>query len=94
MVVRLWGTGDNLSAAIEILTRPVNWLIMYGAAAVGWGIFLAMPAVARVIVDLQAEQIQAQLRERADRLVEEWGEEVKGRPDDEALVIAPAAKNG
>jgi len=91
MVVRLWGTGDNMAAALGILARPVNWLIMYGAAAVGWGLFLAMPAVARIIVDLQAEQIQGQLRDRAGRLVEEWGEEVMGRPDDEPLV-APQAK--
>jgi hypothetical protein len=90
MVVRLWGTGDNMAAALGLLGRPVNWLIMYGAAAVGWGIFLAMPAVARIIVDLQAEQIQGQLRERAGRLVEEWGEEVMGRPDDEPLVAPPA----
>lgn len=91
MVVRLWSTGDNLSAAIGILSRPTNWLIMYGAAAVGWCIFLAMPAVARIIVDLQAEQIQSQLRDRAARLVEEWGEEVKGRADD-APLVAPKAK--
>jgi len=93
MLVRLWSNGDNLTAAVGILTRPMNWLIMYGAAGVGWCIFLAMPAVARVIVDLQAEQIQAQLRERAERLVEEWGEEVKGRSDEE-LAPLPNAKNG
>lgn len=91
MVVRLWGTGDSMAAALGILGRPVNWLIMYGAAAVGWGIFLAMPAVARIIVDLQAEQIQGQLRDRAGRLVEEWGEEVMGRPDDEPVAAPRAA---
>ncbi|HUN45764.1 MAG TPA: hypothetical protein VMU85_04560 [Stellaceae bacterium] len=94
MVVRLWSNGDSLTAAIGILTRPMNWVVMYGAAGVGWCIFLAMPAVARVIVDLQAEQVQASLRERAERLVEEWGEEVKGRPDEEEPVPLPSAKNG
>jgi len=94
MVVRLWSNGDSLTAAITIMTRPMNWLVMYGAAGVGWCIFLAMPAVARVIVDLQAEQVQASLRERAERLVEEWGEEVKGRPDEEEPAPLPSAKNG
>ncbi|HTZ77278.1 MAG TPA: hypothetical protein VMC10_05200 [Stellaceae bacterium] len=92
MIIRLWSSGDNLSAALAILARPVNWLVMYGAAGIGWCIFLAMPAVARIIVDLQAEQVQSQLRERAERLVEEWGEEVKGRPDDEPLPAVPAPK--
>ena len=79
LAFRLWSDGLTLRAATDILLHPVSWLLMYGAAAIGWAIFLGMPSVARTFVDVRADHLQHQLKARAKVLVEEWGEEVTGQ---------------
>lgn len=79
LVLQLWSRGLTMADATRLLSNPFNWLMMYGAAAIGWAIFLAMPTIARTIVDVRADQAQRQLKSRAAQLVEEWGEEVTGR---------------
>ena len=79
LVLQLWTQGLGMAETARLLSSPFNWLMVYGAAAIGWGIFLAMPTIARGIVDFRADQAQRQLEARAAALVEEWGEEVTGR---------------
>ena len=79
LVVQLWSDGLSMVSVAHILSRPVNWLTMYGAAGIGWVLFLGMPSVARIFVDIRADQLQQDLKARAARLVEEWGEEVTGK---------------
>lgn len=80
LIVQLWSNGLTMETVADILSRPVNWLTMYGAAGIGWVLFLGMPSLARVYVDIRADQLQRDLRARADHLVEVWGEEVSGKP--------------
>jgi hypothetical protein len=80
LVVHLWTSGLTMDAVAAILSRPINWLTMYGAAGIGWVLFLGMPSLARVFVDIRADQLQRDLKTRADQLVQEWGEEVTGKP--------------
>ena len=82
LVVQLWSHGLTMLGLADILSRPVNWLIMYGAAGIGWVLFLGMPSLARIFVDIRADQLQDDLKARAARLVQEWGEEVttKAKP--------------
>ena len=79
LVVQLSSRGTGMADALQVLSSPHNWLMMYGGAAVGWALYLAMPTLARTIVDVRADQAQRQLKARAAELVVEWGEEVKGR---------------
>ena len=79
LIVQLWSNGPTMDAVAGILSRPINWLMMYGAAGIGWVLFLGMPTLARVFVDIRADQLQRELKARADQLVEEWGEEVTGK---------------
>jgi hypothetical protein len=79
MIFQLWTHGFAMADALTMLQNPMNWLLMYGAAALGWGLFLAMPQVARIVVDIRADQHQAELKARAKQLVAEWGEDVTGR---------------
>jgi hypothetical protein len=79
LAFRLWSDGLTLRAAMDLLLHPISWLLMYGAAAIGWAIFLGMPSVARTFVDVRADHLQHQLKARAKQLVEEWGEEVTGQ---------------
>jgi|SRR5579859_304959 hypothetical protein len=79
-VVQLWSTGLTMDGVASILSKPINWLTMYGAAGIGWVLFLGMPSLARVFVDIRADQLQRELKIRAKQLAEEWGEEVTGKP--------------
>jgi len=79
LVVQLWGAGHTMLGLADILSRPINWLTMYGAAGIGWVLFLGMPSLARVFVDIRADQLQRDLEARAAGLVREWGEEVTGK---------------
>jgi hypothetical protein len=78
LIVQLWSDGLTMTSLAHILSRPIDWLTMYGAAGIGWVLFLGMPNLARVFVDIRADQLQRELKMRAARLVEEWGEEVAG----------------
>jgi hypothetical protein len=80
LVVHLWSNGLTMDGVALILSRPINWLMMYGAAGIGWVLFLGMPSLARVFVDIRADQLQRELKARANQLVEEWGDEVTGKP--------------
>ncbi len=77
--IALLHIGMSIPGVQHILTDSRMWLMMYGAAAVGWLLNLGMPSMARVIVDIRADQLQRQLQTRAKELVREWGEEVTGR---------------
>jgi hypothetical protein len=79
LVMQLWGRGLTMIGLGDILSRPVNWLIMYGAAAIGWALFLGMPSLASIFVDIRADQLQQDLKTRAARLVEDWGDDVIGK---------------
>ena len=77
-VLGLFKTEFSIAGALHILMDPHNWLIMYGAAAIGWGLHWAMPQIAQVILDMIASQAEQRLRRRADQLIGEWGAEVSG----------------
>jgi len=79
LIVQLWSNGLTMDSVAAILSRPISWLMMYGAAGIGWVLFLGMPSLARVFVDIRADQLQRDLKARAGHLVEEWGEEVTGK---------------
>jgi hypothetical protein len=79
LVYQLWTHHFTLDEAMALLSNPMSWLMMYGAAALGWALFLAMPLVARVVVDVRADQQQTYLKARAKQLVAEWGEDVTRR---------------
>ncbi|MGH7124016.1 MAG: hypothetical protein ACREFI_06555, partial [Stellaceae bacterium] len=39
LVVQLWTNGLTMDAVAAALSRPINWLMMYGAAGIGWVLF-------------------------------------------------------
>jgi len=79
LLSRLWTGGISFEHAIEALSNPFSWLLMYGAAGMGWLIFYSTPPIARMMVDARADKLQKQLRERAKKLKEEWGDDVTGQ---------------
>jgi hypothetical protein len=75
-VLMLLHIGMSIAGVLHVLSDPTSWLVMYGSSAVGWIITLGMPSIARVVVDMRADQVERRLAARARELVREWGEEV------------------
>lgn len=68
----------TMTAAGLALTNPVTWMVMYGAAAVGWLICGATPPLARLCLELQASQKRRALEALGKAVRQEWGDEVAG----------------
>ncbi|MFD2264275.1 hypothetical protein ACFSM5_15335 [Lacibacterium aquatile] len=68
--------GHNFQALAAILTNPVAWLVMYGAAGIGWAVFHYTPEIALRVAGLKERQQIAGMKKRQEQLVEEWGDEI------------------
>ncbi|MBI3453720.1 MAG: hypothetical protein HY057_12995 [Rhodospirillales bacterium] len=67
---------DTLAKNRPILNDVYAWLVVYGAAAIGWAIYIVMPSLAVVLADLGVDMRQRELRRRQETLIKEWGPEV------------------
>ena len=76
LIMTLWQRGHDMREAVNLLSDPLNWLIMFGAAAVGWAIFFAVPPVVASFLAQRNETEIKRLTEHQEKLVEEWGPEV------------------
>lgn len=70
----LWLRGNDMVTAIAIVTDMFAWLAMYGAAGMGWLLFLGLPGVVAMFRSLNANRRIYVLRERQKELINEWGE--------------------
>jgi len=78
-ILKLCSGVVSLAGAQQVLMNGQNWLIMYGAAGMGWLVSAGMIPVARFIVDLRARQEERRLLERGADLARTFGREVSGR---------------
>lgn len=72
----LWLTGHTLSNAVDILLDVVALLVIYGAEAGGWMLYVALPPVASAFMGIADQRRVQTLRAIQRRLVEEWGPEI------------------
>ncbi len=77
-LVRLWSQGQTYSSAFRIAADPFTLVIAYGAAAVGWMIYLALPLILAHYYAATSESRLRTLRGRQDGLIEAWGDEIAG----------------
>jgi len=75
-LIELWQKGQTTGNAILILSQPTTWLVMFGAAAVGWLILFAVPQAAATLTLARAETRVQLLKHNLERLKEVWGPEV------------------
>lgn len=74
-VIELWHGPHTLTGAMAILADPVAWMVMYGAAGLGWAFHHVIPiGVANVEVN-RAEAKINRLQEKRRRLIADWGTE-------------------
>ena len=97
VLIDLWRSFNTVEQSLGLLSTPLNWVIMYGSAAVGWALYLFFPPfVSYYLSYMNEERLKSQYK-KIDTLFEEWGEDVKqkipeglidvtGNPEIERLV--------
>ena len=69
----MW-TGDHTwQAALEVLYDPLNWLIMFGTAALGWVLYFILPPVSGAYLSVSNDLKLKSLISDQEKLVKEWG---------------------
>lgn len=76
-LITLWESRVNSSLAKHMIADPMIWLVSYGAAAIGWGMVLIIPQFISYVFAARAELKIAYLKGQQQKLVEEWGQDVK-----------------
>ena len=80
-LMELWGGAHDVAQAFQILTDVFALLIIYGAAAFGWLLYLLVPPVVAAVLTVIARRRVESLRDIQTRLVEEWGEGLAKQSD-------------
>ena len=85
----LWSRGQAMQVATETVVDPLFWLLAFGAAAIGWLIFMGMPPLIAAYYTLASDARVNKVLVKQQALVEMWGEEVRG--EDAAEESEPVA---
>ena len=93
-MVELWGNDHTYEHALRIMASPFSWLVMFGAAAIGWAIYFVAPGIVGMFIAMRADQRVERLRRRQRDLVEEWGPGVAGSADRDEEEGGKGSKSG
>lgn len=72
----LWMGANNVKAATAVVTDVFALLVIYGAAAFGWMIYITIPPVVGTFLTVMAQRRVVQLRTLQRQIIDEWGESV------------------
>lgn len=76
-LLKLWTTGHTIANAMTIIINPYAWLMIYGAAAVGWMLCQWFPMFVSAFMSIFSARRLKELERTQKRLIEEWGPEVE-----------------
>lgn len=93
-LLNMWTKNNSLAGAMQVVGSPLAWLVMYGAAGVGWGIFYGVPPAVVNFHVMRAEMRIDALRKALAELVQEWGVEVAGEDHEELLAATTGTDKG
>jgi hypothetical protein len=71
--------GNTIETAMELLGEPLPLLMMLGAAGIAMAIHSALPTMAIFVMRKAAETRIVKLQKAQRILVQEWGDEVRGK---------------
>lgn len=63
----------------SIMSNPLNWLIIYGGAAGGWGLIFLCQFISKFFVVVYLEYKVASLGRFQQRLLDEWGQQITSK---------------
>lgn len=89
--IDLWKHQHTIGAAAKVFADPLAWLVMYSAAAVGWGLYYGIPPLVAGMEVTRAEKRVEVLKQKKVALVQEWGPDVAGDYFDESGGMEPDA---
>lgn len=76
LLVSLWAKGGDMESVSQILSNPINWLLMFCGAGAGWVLVLIVPQLITGVIILREKRRLIDIRRRQQELVDEWGQEV------------------
>lgn len=80
-IVRLWQHGHTLAFSFQMLATPSTWLVMFGAAAIGWMMYFFIPQIVTAIIALRSQSKIKELEEKRALLIADWGTDIMAKPD-------------
>jgi hypothetical protein len=69
----LWSGNPSISASLKIAGDPFSLILMYGAAGLGWAIYMFIPPIISAGLAVAAQHRIQQLRSDQRALIQEWG---------------------
>ncbi len=75
-LVALWSSRHTMEGAITQIADILNIMTAYGAAGVGWLLFVGLPPIIGVFVQMSSQRRIAVLQATQTRLIQIWGKEV------------------
>ncbi len=87
--IDLWRHGHSINAAFKVYADPLAWLVIYGAAAVGWAFYYGIPPMVAGAEVMRAERRIEALKKEKVALVQAWGPDVAGDMFDDSGGIEP-----
>lgn len=90
----IWFKTHSTDAAVAILTNVFDLMVIYGAAAFGWMMFIAVPPVVTQFISVMLQRRVTTLRAQQQKIIEEWGEGVSMLVEAQQMAAqqAPAEK--
>ncbi len=72
----LWFGDHSLNQSMGLLTDVYTLAVMYGAAGMGWMLYLSLPPVIASVIQVMSERRLEQLRKTQKTIIQEWGDEI------------------
>lgn len=86
-VFKLWSTGNDFEASVQIVTNIRYMSIIYLSAAFGYMIDWVMTGIVSSFLYQKGLNRMKAIKKRQEALIEQWGEGVSGKtPQDEDLL--------
>jgi hypothetical protein len=89
-LIELWRIGHTVDQSIQLLADPMTLLTMYGAAAMGWILYLNIPPLMKVLAMRRRRSEADRLRSDMKELINTWGVDVAG---DRAVKHRPSERD-
>lgn len=74
----LMSRGGQIDYALSLLMMPKTLLMAYGAAALGWVIYLQVPGLVSGVLVKRNQRRLAEIDRRQQELVRKWGSRIAG----------------
>lgn len=76
---KIWRSGEASATVQGLITDPNIWLVCYGCASLGWLMVFFMPKLVSYIFTSRSDARINTLKKSQEKLLEEWGYEVKAQ---------------